>query len=186
MLHARRARETMPVFNYWISLFLDYISVVSEVTWKHTHKHRFSWLHQYEGPLHSGGTEHKKRDSNKIPWPAGCWHEAASPPSRWARCSWQRGSFPEPSPWPLSWPSPPRCAWGCWASLGPRRTPPARRNRTGGKRWARRRWPWRRTLWAAPKPARCTRRTARAPRGCLSREGGRVNLAASKGDPECV
>lgn len=106
---------------------------------------------------------------NRIHWHAGCWREAASPRSRWPCCSWRRGSFRAPSPWLPSWPSRPRCASGCWASLEPQRTPPARRNQTAGKQWARCRWPWRRTLWATPKPRRCTQRTETAPRGCLEK-----------------
>lgn len=116
--------------------------------------------------------------SNKIHWHARCWHEAASLRSHWLYCSWQRGSFLQPSPWMLSWPSRPRCALGCWASLEPQRTPPARRNQTAGKQWARCRWPWRRTPWEALKPGRCTQMTERALRGFLKKRGRTSNLVS--------
>ena len=103
-------------------------------------------------------------------WRVGCWHEAASLQFRWPCCSWGQGFSPQPSPWTLSWPSRPRCVLGCWASPEPQRTPPARQSQRAGKQWAKCRLPWRRTLWAVQKPRKCTRRTKRAPRGCLHRQ----------------
>lgn len=117
--------------------------------------------------------------SNQIHLHVRCWHEVASHRFHWLCCSWQRGSFPQPSPSMPSWPSRLRCASGCWASLEPQRTPPVKQNQTAGRRWARCRWPWHRTLWAAPKPRRCTQRIEKEPRGCLDKEGGQVTLSRS-------
>lgn len=120
------------------------------------------------------------KSSNQVHWHARCWHEVASLLSRWPCCSWWRGSSLQPSPWMLFWPSLPRCVSGCWASLEPQRTPPVRQSQTAGKQWARCRWPWRRTLWAAPKPRRCTQRTERAQTGCLNKKVRQAILLGRK------
>lgn len=120
------------------------------------------------------------KSSNQVHWHARCWHEVASLLSRWPCCSWWRGSSLQPSPWMLFWPSLPRSVSGCWASLEPQRTPPVRQSQTAGKQWARCRWPWRRTLWAAPMPRRCTRRTEREQTGCLNKEVRQAILLGRK------
>lgn len=124
---------------------------------------------------------HKIKLSNQMHWHARCWHEAAFLQSHWLCCSGQQDSFRQPSPWMQFWPSQPRCVLGCWASLEPQHTPPARQNQTAGRQWARCQWPWRRTLWATLKPGRCTQRTERALRGFLKKEVRQVALSVIRG-----